>query len=754
MTDFAPLEPTEPPAGNLDPLLRLALEEAGDGITIADLQQPDAPLVFANAAFLRLTGYAPQEILGRNCRFLQGSETSPEAVARLRQAVRERRATAVTLRNYRKDGRPFWNALRLVPLRSPDGTVRHMLGLQHDISETEEQQRELAASLSSLLAASPLAMIGIDAEGRVTDWLGDAERLFGWTAREVVGLPPPFIPVQEMPQHLEKLERVLRRGDPYGPVETVRLRKDGSLVTTLLSAAPRCVAEGRIVGMVAVYADLSALAAARREAAAQAERFRDIAEHANDWVWETDADGRLTYSSSTGLRRLGFDADAALHGRELAEFAVPEQREAVTRRWATLREEQQAFGEWEVQFAGPDGRGRTFQLSGTPFRRADGTLGGFRGVATDVTSLRRYEARLAQAERLESLGTLASGIAHDFNNVLGAVVGYAEMAALQAPAGSELAEMLQRVQEAAERGRELSRRIVTFGRPDLGAVRSIDGARWLDNVLTLVGPRLREVHLVRRVAPGLPPLLGDETQLAQVLLNLLTNALDALADRARPEIEVDLSEVRPVPAEGRRVRLVVRDNGGGMPPATLERIFDPFFTTKADGLGSGLGLSVAYGIVRAHGGTIRAESAPGLGTTFTVELPARVAEALPSPTAPVAMVVDDDADIGGLLAAQLGTLGWSVERYSDPHAALAALREAPGRFAFLLTDLRMPGLHGIDLLRAVRPLAPDLAVLVCTGFAAEFDVAHARELGVTAVLQKPFSLGQLRAAIPPRAEVP
>ncbi len=389
-------------------------------------------------------------------------------------------------------------------------------------------------------------------------------------------------------------------------------------------------------------------------------------------------------------------------------------------------------------------------------------------ICGDITAAKTAEARLRQIEnqqrqtqKLEAIGTLASGIAHDFNNILTGIVGNAELARFELPAGSPMAPFLDEVVGGAARATALVRQILTFSRqggPRREAMPLTPVVKEMLRFLRAVTPANIEIR--HQFARDLPAVVCDPTQLHQVLLNLCTNAIYAMRDHggrlevveARVEVGAELVEVHPQLHPGPHLRISVSDTGCGMPPEVLQRLFEPFFTTKPVGEGTGLGLSVVHGILHDHGGAITVYSTPGEGTVFHLYLPiAPVEGAAPAADeAPVPqgagqrlLFVDDERAIANVAAGILRHLGYEVAVFCAPAEALAAFRAAPDEFALVFTDLAMPGLDGLALAAEVHALRPALPVVLASGFMNDKTQARARELGITHLVEKPLTFALL-----------
>jgi len=371
------------------------------------------------------------------------------------------------------------------------------------------------------------------------------------------------------------------------------------------------------------------------------------------------------------------------------------------------------------------------------------------------------EARLQQTQRLEALGTLAGGIAHDFNNILGAILGFGQMAQQHADAGSPIRRHVDRVLQAGARARLLVRRILDFSRSGVAERVPVNLQAVVEEAIAMLKPTLPSGQSVSvRLDAGNAAVIGDATQLFQVVMNLCTNAAQAMGDEGvigltlqRIEVSERLSlphgEVEPGP----HVRLDVADSGSGMSPVVLARMFDPFFTTKKVGEGTGLGLSVVHGIVSDLGGAIDVAAREGRGTLVSIWLPvggeseplsaAGPASNWPRGHGEVVMIVDDEEALVDLAEELLAELGYEPIGFSSGEQALRAFEADPAGFDAVLTDETMPGLMGTELAIAMLSLRPDLPVLLMSGNVSQALEQRARDARVLELLRKPLALQEL-----------
>jgi CheY-like chemotaxis protein/two-component sensor histidine kinase len=365
---------------------------------------------------------------------------------------------------------------------------------------------------------------------------------------------------------------------------------------------------------------------------------------------------------------------------------------------------------------------------------------------------------------LEALGRLAGGIAHDFNNILGAILGYGELAQLNLAEGGAVGRQVDQMMLAGERGKGLVDRILAFSRSGMGERVPVHVASVVEETLELLTASLPpDVRLERQLDAADTAVVGDATQLHQVAMNLCTNAVHAMGQRGVLRVALDrvgVAERRLLShgtlSTGSYVRLSVTDTGTGIPPAVLERMFDPFFTTKRVGDGTGLGLSLVHGIVADLGGAIDVATRAGAGTTFTVWLPAAggsgssaapAAPELPRGNGETVMIVDDERALVALAEETLFELGYETVGFDSSVAALRAFRAEPKRFDLVLTDETMPELTGTELAREIRQLRADISVILMSGYTGTQLSERARAAGVTHVLRKPLVRRDIAEAV-------
>jgi len=386
------------------------------------------------------------------------------------------------------------------------------------------------------------------------------------------------------------------------------------------------------------------------------------------------------------------------------------------------------------------------------------------GTWSDVSERMELEARLVQAQKMEAIGLLSGGIAHDFNNILGAILGNAQLARQDVTFDHPAAESLDGIVQAARRAKSVVNQILEFARQESNEMRRTQLGPVIEQSLSLLRSTLTaEVALEVSVAPNTPPIFADSSRIQQSIVNLCTNAWQAFGGKpgtievnvGRVKVDAALAERNPDLRLGTYARICVRDTGCGMCRETLERIFDPYFTTKPPGTGTGLGLSVVHGIVKAHGGAILVTSAPGAGSTFELYFPAiKEGESKPGTVAPSSgtvqrgknesvLLIDDKELIIRSCSRALDRLGYRVTSFMDGASALAEFHANPDAFQLLITDLSMPGLSGIEIARIVRKIRPGLPVILSSGLVPEQTLRELEAVGIRDLLRKPFSFEEL-----------
>ncbi len=629
-------------------------------------------------------------------------------------------------------------------------------GLRETVREHQEALREANAVVNAIVAASPLAVAATDLDRKVTLWNPAAERLFGWTAAEAVGRFNPIVPAEKMEEYLA-LSGEAAGGRALLDREVRRVRKDGTPVDVSLSTAPLREADGRVCGIVAVFADITERKRAEERLRESEEQYRYLfLSNPNPmWVYDLETLAFLAVND-TAVTRYGYSREEFL-GMTIKDIRPPEDVPALLENVARVTEGLDDAGIWRHRKK--DGTIISVKITSHALtfdgRRCEIVL------AHDVTYEREMESQLRQAQKMEAVGRLAGGVAHDFNNLLTAISGYGDLLLERLSAHDPARREVEQIRKASERASALTRQLLAFSRRQVLQPQVLD----LNAVVADMNSMLRrligeDIDLVVIPAAGLWRVRADRGQVEQVIVNLAVNARDAMPGGGRLTLETSNAQLDEPAAAGRLslpagsyAVLTVSDTGEGMTGETLSHLFEPFFTTKESGKGTGLGLATVYGIVAQSGGAIDVASAQGRGTAFRVYLPRVDADVdLPAPEArgteswrgtETILLVEDEDGVRTLVLEILRRKGYAVLTARNGGEALLVCERQPGTIELMLTDVVMPGMGGKDLARRLAPLRPGMKTLYMSGYT---DAAVSRS-GVlepgTRFLQKPFTADDL-----------
>jgi PAS domain S-box-containing protein len=637
--------------------------------------------------------------------------------------------------------------------------------------------------LAVIVESSHDAIIGKTLDGIITSWNVGAQRLYGYTAAEVVGQHAAMLFPAGQPQTEAELMDRIAAGARIEQYEVQRRRKDGATMPVSLTLSPITDPGGRVVGVASISRDLSG----RQRAEAM---FRGLLEAAPDAIIGVTQDGNIALINAQAERLFGYQR-AELLGQPI-ELLVPEQ---VRAGHPQHREHYFAHAQPRPMGAGmalaavrKDGSEFPAEISLSALQTDQGVIvsAAIRDVTERLEAQAERERLTAQAERdaeerrmqhtrrLESLGQLAGGVAHDFNNILAVIGSYTELGIeildSPAPSRNELvglrADLLQ-VSRAAESATRLTKQLLAFGRRDITQAEVLVVNDVIGEVEQMLRRAIGEhITLVTDLSPQLWPVLADSSQIEQILVNVAVNARDAMPGGGT--LSIDTSNTRLDEADvaakrdltpGRYVRVRVSDSGAGMSPEIMERAFEPFYTTKPHGAGTGLGLATVYGIVVAAGGDVRLYSKPGIGTTITILLPATevAAHTGGSPngagtgTSPpegsrgheTILLVEDEDPLRDVTTRILARAGYQVLAANNGAAAVELAQHHPGPIHLLLTDVIMPKMMGNEVAARVAAIRPRIPVLYMSGYAQPVLTEHGTlQPGVT-LIEKPFASGQL-----------
>jgi len=499
-------------------------------------------------------------------------------------------------------------------------------------------------------------------------------------------------------------------------------------------------------------------------------RFRKAFDNAASGIALVDLDGHLLEVNNQLARIFGYSEEELL-GKTLNELAHPDDRHIGQKSLKQMMIGEISSTWFEKRYIHMDGRVLWTSNSATVLQDNNHNPANCILHVQNLTEQKiaedekkQLEAHLQQSQKMEAIGTLAGGIAHDFNNILSAIMGYVDLALLDAEDGTPLSKSLASINTASERAVELVRQILAFSRPGKKDKNPVPINMVVEEALQLIRSSLPATIEIRSNICAEPiAILGDPTQIHQIVMNLCTNAHHAMLvkggtlDINLAPIELDYDMVRAYPnlEPGSYVKLSIADTGQGMDTDTVNRIFDPYFTTKEKGKGTGLGLAVVHGIVKGHGGFIGVRSVPGKGTTFELFFPKIVETFKPKDSHPDViptgseriLFVDDEIVLTELNKETIRRLGYQVECMTSPVEAFEAFRAEPDRFDLVITDMVMPKMTGDQLADKIMQIRQDIPIILCTGYNDLITEEKAYKMGIQDFLMKPLAMKDLAHSI-------
>jgi PAS domain S-box-containing protein len=520
--------------------------------------------------------------------------------------------------------------------------------------------------------------------------------------------------------------------------------------------------DGEVIGVVGVALDLTERLVAERALRLSEHSYRSLVEEAPCAICRCTVDGQLLQVNRAMLDMLGYDAasEGELLMRDLPLIFGSQGFEALRAGLLARSDLQGMEATWRLR----DGRDIQVIVSGRAIRDHSGMLSHLDIVAEDVTQQKHLEEQLNQAQKMQAVGQLAGGVAHDFNNLLTVIGGHVDMM-LARPHDDHLQHRLAEVRQAADRAASLTRQLLAFSRRQVLQNKVVNLNQVIHNLHTMLARLIKEnVELTFRPGRDLGCVRADPSQIEQVLVNLTVNAQDAMPQGGQLTIEtsnVSIAEQPGRPPEalppGEYVQISVRDTGLGMDREVQSRIFEPFFTTKEPGAGTGLGLSMAYGVVTQSGGRIEVESVPGVGSVFYIYLPQVIAPQPAAPALPEAdaapggtetiLLAEDETGVRELIRTYLEGLGYRVLTASNGAEGLSVARSFPDAIDLLVSDFVMPKLGGRELARELKQLRPQLKIVFISGYAGHAATSEDLDVAGVRFLPKPLSMRLLAKTV-------
>jgi len=649
------------------------------------------------------------------------------------------------------------------------------------LKKSEGKYRELVENANSII-------LRMDKDGNITFFNEFAQQFFGYAEDEILGKNVIGTIVPEIESTGRDLKGLIqdmgRYPERYINNLNENMRRNAERVWIAWTNKPIHDADGKVMEILCIGNDITERKQAEEELRDSQRRLTDIIEFLPDATIVIDKDAKVIAWNRAIEIMTGVMATEML-GKGNYEYALPfygtrrpilidlvfQPKEEIQEQYSNINWQGDVLiGEAYI----PDLRGNKAYLFGkaSPLYDTKGSIIGAIETIRDITERIRIEkereklqSQLIQAQKMEAVGTLAGGIAHDFNNILSGIMGYSELCLKAMQDRPKVYHHLKQVLTAAERAKDLVRQILTFSRKAEQEKRPLALAPIVEEVVNFMRASLpTTIEFIQKIVDTSDVIVGDPTQMHQILVNLCTNAGHAMKETGGV-LEIVLEEVvidandrlsRPPMRHGHYLVLTVRDTGHGIPAENIERIFEPYFTTKEKGAGTGLGLAVVHGIVKDHGGEIRVYSEIGKGTTIRVYLPLmekeeeegkHMKEALLPGKGEAILFIDDEKMVVDLSRELLEELGYRVVTETDPVKAIEAFKEGSGAFDLVITDKTMPHLTGFEVAREIRLISKDIPILLCSGFQEKEDLEKLAPLGIDRLITKPIRMTTLAKAI-------
>ncbi|NVM22504.1 MAG: PAS domain S-box protein [Desulfobacterales bacterium] len=627
----------------------------------------------------------------------------------------------------------------------------------------EETLRETRHYLENLLDYANAPIIVWDPQFRITRFNHAFERLTGKKAGEVLGTPLDILfPGNRQEEAMAHIRRT-EEGERWDDVEIPIIGADGTVRTVLWNSATLYAQDDTtVVATIAQGHDITERKQAEEALRESEEKYRLLVDNADDAVL-IDQDGMIKFANPKAEELFGY-SEAELAKIPFTNLVYLDDRHFVLERLESGAKVRDLPGTYSFRIVNRAGEQIWGEMNTAPmsWEGRPATLMFIR----DRTEQKKLEDQLRHSQRLEAIGTLAGGIAHDFNNILSAVIGNAEMALYDPQDAASVQYCLEQVHKAGHRAKDLVAQILAFSRQQEHEPKPLRLSPIVKETLKLLRASLPTTIKIRQnIRNESGPVLASPTQIHQVLMNLCTNAAHAMRENGGV-LEVSLANVDNVgPDSGvapdfdlsprAYVELTVSDTGHGMDPIIMERMFEPYFTTKGKTEGAGLGLAVAHGIVKSHGGAINVQTEPGKGTTFHVYLPRLENDATQETGTPDRiqtgneriLFVDDEELIVDLGQRMLESLGYEVVAKTNSMEAMEIFHAKPERFDLVITDQTMPDMTGTRMAEELMRIRPDIPIILCTGYSEIITPEEVKEIGIREFVMKPLVMRNIAETI-------
>ncbi|MCJ8499951.1 hybrid sensor histidine kinase/response regulator [Desulfatitalea alkaliphila] len=721
---------------------------------------PTGQLTYFNDTSARNLGYSREEMMGLSYRDFMTPDTAAktfEVFNAVHQSGQPAKVYACEL--IRKDGSRSFQEISVSLTRNAAGEPTGFFGIARDRTEALQMERDLAereAGYRQILSCAPYSItVTRQSDARYLEANDAFCTRTGYSREEVIGATATELDLYTDPADRARIMNTFNLQGGVDGMEVTFKSRNGDPLETLVAARPlRFRGEDCILF---ITTEITALKRAQRELAKSEQRFRTIVESAQDAIFLKDESLRYTLVNPVMEKLFGLAAEAFI-GRTNEEVFHPEDVAAVKRSEQRVLQGRivEEDERWRI-----GSRPRIFHSIKVPLVDHDGRITGLCGFTRDMTATRNLEAQLLQAQKMEAIGILAGGISHDFNNLLQAIIGYTQLLIAETPSPDPRAGKLRAIENAARRASELTGQLLAFSRKAESHPLPTDlnqAVRQVKKLLERTIPKMIAIRL--DLAEPIMTVNADAVQLEQVLLNIGLNARDAMPEggcltftTANIQPEHNFRRIHLDETIQDYVLLSISDTGHGMTPEVKQHMFEPFFTTKQKGHGTGLGMAMAYGLIKNHRGHINCESVPGQGTTFNIYLPA-IKEPVPPPREEIepaiargrgetVLVVDDELFLRDLTRDMLSLHGYDVLLAESGEAGLALFKAHKERIALVILDLIMPGMGGKQCLVEIMKIDPRTKVLIASGFAMDAPTGDTILSKAAGFIQKPYNMAKL-----------
>jgi len=673
--------------------------------------------------------------------------------------------SSVEYRVKHTDGSWHWHVSNGSPMRDMDGNITGYVGIARDVTEqkqTENALRESEEKFSKAFQSAPLLMTITSVEdGRFLDVNDAFVLLTGYSRKTAIGSRSTEIGFAQIDER-DRMVDILKTEGRVRNLELKVRRADGSQMVCLYST--EILNLNGQERLLSTAIDITDQKQSEKAILESEERYRKLVNTAPYGIQLTDKEGKIVFSNPAHHKIQGY-ADGELIGKYIWELMADDQHRLKAKSFYQKLIKERPLP--EVYFnrdLTKDGREIDVQVNWDYILNAEGEVEGIISIISDITKQRALELSIQQAQKMESIGNLAGGIAHDFNNILFPIIGMSEILIEDLPPDSPERENVEQIYRAGQRGSDLVKQILAFSRQSEHKMIPTRLQNILEEVIKLSRSTIPAyIEIDQEVQQNCGMVLADPSQILQIGMNIITNAYHAVEGAGgkisialcQKEVEGQDSIDKNLSA-GNYAVISVSDTGHGISKELIGKIFDPYFTTKEQGKGTGLGLAVAYGIVKEHRGDIKVYSEIGKGSTFDIYLPLmkkhNLAESIPVAEGHIGgneriLLVDDEESVASLVKQMLERMGYKVTSRLHSVEALEAFRASPSSYDLVITDMSMPIIPGDTLARKIRSIRPGVPVIVCTGFSERIYEDNFEQMGIDGLLMKPIMKSKLAKTV-------